>query len=342
MQMNSSQGSLSIYLSEIGRYKLLDAETEKELARKYRKTGDRAIAQKLVVSNLRFVVKVASEYRTYGLRPADLIQEGNLGLMKAVEKFDPRRGIRLISYAVWWIRAYIQNYILRSWSLVKIGTTQVQRRLFFSLARAKREIERMDGPDGSTDRLEELARQLRAKPQEISEMEQRMSGRDLSLDTPVDDDGPPRLDLVPGVERPADDVVAEAQISKLLMNRVADSMARLDSRERYIIEHRVLDEQPVTFKDLGEHFGVSRERARQLELRAKEKLRGLLEKSFRGVATAEALQEFDRSAYSLPLAPGSLEVANNEPGGSLANPEQHLPQPEWGPPAPRPSATSTY
>ena len=126
MQSISSQGSLSIYLSEIGRYPLLDAEQEKQLARKYHKTGDRAIAQKLVTSNLRFVVKVASEYRTYGLRPADLIQEGNMGLMKAVEKFDPRRGIRLISYAVWWIRAYIQNHILRSWSLVKIGTTQVQ------------------------------------------------------------------------------------------------------------------------------------------------------------------------------------------------------------------------
>ena len=296
MQNISSQGSLSIYLSEIGRYPLLDAEQEKQLARKYRKTADRTIAQKLVTSNLRFVVKVASEYRTYGLRPADLIQEGNLGLMKAVEKFDPRRGIRLISYAVWWIRAYIQNYILRSWSLVKIGTTQVQRRLFFSLARAKREIERLDGPDGSQDRIEELARQLRAKPQEISEMEQRMSGRDLSLDTPVEDDGPPRMDLVPGSEQPADEKVADAQISKLLVDRVADSMARLDSRERYIIERRVLDEQPVTFKDLGEHFGVSRERARQLELRAKEKLRGILEKSLGTLDGDEAIEYFAKAA----------------------------------------------
>src|SRR5580658_2009791 len=161
--VSSSQGSLSIYLSQIGRYRLLDPEQEKRLACEYRKTGDRAIAQQLVTCNLRFVVKVASEYRTYGLRHADLIQEGNLGLMKAVEKFDPRRGIRLISYAVWWIRAYIQNYILRSWSLVKLGTTQVQRRLFFSLARAKREIERLEGPSGSQERIEELARQLRAK-----------------------------------------------------------------------------------------------------------------------------------------------------------------------------------
>jgi len=294
--VSSQNNSLSIYLAEIGRYPLLDAEEEKRLARKYRKTGDRSIAQKLVTSNLRFVVKVASEYRTYGLRPADLIQEGNLGLMKAVEKFDPRRGIRLISYAVWWIRAYIQNYILRSWSLVKLGTTQVQRRLFFSLARAKREIERMDGPDSSQERIDELAKQLRAKPQEIAEMEQRMSGRDMSLDTPVEDDGPPRLDLVPGAEQPADDLVAEAQISKILVDRVAESMARLDARERYIIERRVLDERPVTFKDLGEHFGVSRERARQLELRAKEKLRGLLEKSLEESEMGEALEPFHRAA----------------------------------------------
>ncbi len=146
------------------------------------------------------------------------------------------------------------------------------------------------------ERTEELARQLRAKPQEISEMEQRMSGRDLSLDAPIDDDGPPRIDLVPGSEQPADETVANAQISKLLGAKVAESLARLDSRERYIIERRVLDEQPATFKDLGEHFGVSRERARQLELRAKEKLRGLLEKSMGGVGGAEVLEQFARAA----------------------------------------------
>jgi RNA polymerase sigma-32 factor len=197
MQIASSRNNFSIYLSEIGRYPLADAEQEQRLAREYRRTGNRQSAQQLVTSNLRFVVKVASEYHRYGLPPADLVQEGNLGLMKAVEKFDPGRGFRLISYAVWWIRAYIQNYILRSWSLVKLGTTQVQRRLFFSLARAKREIERLSGPDASQDRVEMLARELRATPQEIIEMEQRMSGRDLSLDMPIDEDGPPRLDLMP-------------------------------------------------------------------------------------------------------------------------------------------------
>jgi len=278
MQLASSRDSFSIYVSEIGRYPLVNAEQEQRLARQYRRTGDRQIAQQLVTSNLRFVVKVALEYRGYGLPPHDLVQEGNLGLMKAVEKFDPRRGFRLISYAVWWIRAYIQNYILRSWSLVKLGTTQVQRRLFFSLARAKREIERLSGPDASQDRIELLARELRATPQEIIEMEQRTSRRDLSLDTPIKDDGPPQLDLVPGSEQPADERVADAQISKLWADRIADSLARLDSRERYIIERRALNETPQTFQALADHFGISRERARQLELRAHEKLHGFLEK----------------------------------------------------------------
>ena len=297
MQLAASRAnSLSVYLSEIGRYPLLDVEKERALAAAYRKTGDRDAAQLLVTSNLRFVVKVASEYRTYGLRLGDLIQEGNMGLMKAVEKFDPTRGIRLISYGVWWIRAYIQNYILRSWSLVKIGTTQAQRRLFFSLARAKREIERLSGPSEATVRTEELARQLHVKPQEIMEMEQRMSGRDLSLDAPSDDDGPPRMDTVPGRELPADEKVAGEQMAGLVTTRVASAMARLDARERYIIEHRVLDEEPVTFKDLGEHFGISRERARQLELRAKDKLRSLLQESLSGLDLNETMETFARAA----------------------------------------------
>jgi len=278
MQITSSRNNFSIYVSEIARFPLVDAAQEQRLAHQYRRTGDRQIAQELVTSNLRFVVKVASEYRGYGLPLADLVQEGNLGLMRAVEKFDPGHGVRLISYAVWWIRAYIQDYILRSWSLVKIGTTQVQRRLFFSLARAKREMERLSGPDGPEDRIGELASQLHAKPQEIVEMEQRMSGRDLSLDVPVEDDGPIPLDVVPSSEQPADEKAAQAQSSKLLAAQVADAMARLDSRERFIIERRVLDERPMTFQGLGEHFGISRERARQLELRAKEKLHGLLGK----------------------------------------------------------------
>jgi RNA polymerase sigma-32 factor len=278
MQSASPRNSFSIYVRQIGRFPLLDAEEEGRLARKYRRTRDVRIAQKLVTSNLRFVVKVASEYRSFGLPPGDLVQVGNLGLMKAVEKFDPSRGVRLISYAVWWIRAYIREHMLRSWSLVRIGTTQVQRRLFFTLARAKRELERLSGSDGIEDRVGELARQLGVKPSEIAEMEQRMSCHDLSLDAPLEDGGPTPLELVPSLEQPADERVADTQISKLLTEQVAGAMDQLDSRERYIIERRIIDERPETFHNIGKHFGISRERARQLERRAKTKLQALLAK----------------------------------------------------------------
>src|SRR5262252_3921550 len=180
-------GSLSLYLTEINRYSLLKVEEEQKLARRFKK-GELQAGHRLVTANLRFVVKVAYEYRSYGIRMSDLIQEGNIGLMKAVQKFDPDKGIRLISYAVWWIRAYIQNYILKSWSLVKLGTTQAQRKLFFSLARTRRQLERMGGDPDAFD-AEKIARMLRVRPKEVEEMQQRMNGRDISLEAPLRDDG---------------------------------------------------------------------------------------------------------------------------------------------------------
>ncbi len=193
-------GSLSLYLSEINRYSLLKVEEEQKLARRFAK-GDFQAGHRLVTANLRFVVKVAYEYRSYGIRMSDLIQEGNIGLMKAVQKFDADKGIRLISYAVWWIRAYIQNYILKSWSLVKLGTTQAQRKLFFSLARTRRELEKYNATDSAIP-VEEIARRLRVKPTEVREMEQRMGGRDLSLDAPMGEDGSStHVDFVASVRR---------------------------------------------------------------------------------------------------------------------------------------------
>src|SRR5512145_2381641 len=186
--ISSTASSLEIYLSEINRFPLL-MEEEQRLARRFCADGDTRSAHRLVTANLRFVVKVAYEYRSYGFRMADLIQEGNIGLMKAVQKFDPDKGIRLISYAVWWIRAYIQNYILKSWSLVKLGTTQAQRKLFFSLARTRRELEKFGSTDTNLVNVEEIARRLHVKPGEVREMEQRMGGRDLSLDAPMGEDG---------------------------------------------------------------------------------------------------------------------------------------------------------
>jgi RNA polymerase sigma-32 factor len=273
---SASAGSLSTYLSEISRYSLLAVKEERRLARRF-KTGDFEAGHHLVTSNLRFVVKVAYEYRSYGIRMADLIQEGNIGLMKAVQKFDPNKEIRLISYAVWWIRAYIQNYILKSWSLVKLGTTQAQRKLFFSLARTKRELEKLNAGESQLVQVEEIARRLRVKPAEVREMEQRMGGRDLSLDAPVGDDGGnAHVDLVPSPSVSQDLELADKEEARIINSRVQVALCRLDPRERFIIERRVMNERPMTLKELGQHFGFSRERARQLEIRAKDKLKGEL------------------------------------------------------------------
>jgi RNA polymerase sigma-32 factor len=269
--------SLNLYLAEISKHPLLSAEQEQSLARAYVKKGDSRAAHLLVTSNLRFVVKVAHEYRSYGFKMSDLIQEGNIGLMKAVQKFDPEKGIRLISYAVWWIRAYIQNYILSSFSLVKVGTTQAQRKLFFSLARTKRELDKASaehGADSDGEDVAKIAKQLGVKPSEVEEMTQRMGSRDFSLDAPLGDEGGfAHVDLLADDGPAHDDELSAAQEATLLQGGVAAAVAQLDPRERYIIEQRVLRDHPITLKEIGEHFGISRERARQLELRAKSKLK---------------------------------------------------------------------
>jgi RNA polymerase sigma-32 factor len=269
----SSPDSLSTYLSEISQYPLLTQPQEQALARRFR-DGDLAAGHQLVTSNLRFAVKVSYEYRSYGIKMGDLIQEANIGLMKAVQKFDPDKGIRLISYAVWWIRAYIQNYILKNWSLVKLGTTQAQRKLFFALARTRRELERLGSGDGNIVDAEEIARKLNVKATEVREMEQRMGGRDLSLDAPIGEDGDStHMDFVESESVSAVDEVADRQEAQMTRERVRQAMLRLDPRERFIIEQRVMGDEEMTLSELGEHFGFSRERARQLEIRAKDKLK---------------------------------------------------------------------
>jgi RNA polymerase sigma-32 factor len=278
MQASSlnSPDSLSTYLSEISQYPLLTQPQEQALARRFR-AGDLAAGHQLVTSNLRFAVKVSYEYRSYGIRMGDLIQEANIGLMKAVQKFDPDKGIRLISYAVWWIRAYIQNYILKNWSLVKLGTTQAQRKLFFALARTRRELERLGNGDGNIVDAEEIARKLNVKATEVREMEQRMGGRDLSLDAPIGEDGDStHMDFVESEDVSAVDEVADRQEAQMTRERVRQAMLRLDPRERFIIEQRVMGDEEMTLSELGEHFGFSRERARQLEIRAKDKLKAAL------------------------------------------------------------------
>jgi RNA polymerase sigma-32 factor len=275
-EQSSTPGSLSMYLGEINQYPLVTQDEEQRLARRFLK-GDLRAGHTLVTSNLRFVVKVSYEYRSYGIKISDLIQEGNIGLMKAVQKFDPDKGIRLISYAVWWIRAYIQNYILKSWSLVKLGTTQAQRKLFFALARTRRELEKYGGAEGRAADAEQIARRLNVKAGEVREMEQRMGGRDLSLDAPMGEDGGnTHVDFVVSGAIGQDDEFADKEEAGIINERVKFALGRLDPRERFIIEQRVMNERPMTLKELGEHFGFSRERARQLEIRAKDKLKGEL------------------------------------------------------------------
>jgi RNA polymerase sigma-32 factor len=271
-----ASSTLDQYLREINRVSLLTVEEERRLARAFRDQGDKRAGHRLVEANLRFVVKVAFEYRSYGLRMADLIQEGNIGLMKAVQKFDPDKEIRLISYAVWWIRAYIQNHILKSWSLVKIGTTQAQRKLFFSLARTRHEIERLS-PGAGLDKegidVNLVAKKLRVRASDVVEMQQRMEGRDLSLDAPVADGTSTHLEFTPGESEPQDEELARVEEDALVHRRVTEAMGRLDPRERHIVAARVMGDGKETLRDLGQHFGFSRERARQLEIRALEKLR---------------------------------------------------------------------
>jgi RNA polymerase sigma-32 factor len=262
--------ALDTYLAEIRRIPLLSVEEEQRLARRFR-DGDGRAGHQLVTANLRFVVKVAFEYRAYGLRMPDVIQEGNIGLMRAVQKFDPDKQIRLISYAVWWIRAYIQNHILRSWSLVKLGTTQAQRKLFFSLSRTRRELERATGEPGE---LGEIARSLSVKPSEVEEMMLRLDRRDQSLDLPCGDEGGATTGDRLVTDGPsASEALAAAEQQQRLGAGVQTALQRLDPRERFIIEQRIMAEDPMSLRELGDHFGFSRERARQLELRATEKLR---------------------------------------------------------------------
>jgi RNA polymerase sigma-32 factor len=266
--VSSSSGSLERYIAEIHRYPILTLAEEQALARTCRAA--------LVTANLRFVVKIAYEYRSYGFRLADLVQEGNIGLMRAVQKFDPDRGIRLISYASWWVRAYIQNHILRWHSLVKLGTTQAQRRLFFSLNRTKRELDKTSvehGVDSDGEDSSKIALKLKVKAGEVDEMTMRLSARDLSLDAqPPDGDYSP-ADLLADEGPSQDHELSEAEEQLLVRSRIGAALARLDWRERYLIEQRLMSDDPPTLKEVGDHFGISRERTRQLEMRAKRKLK---------------------------------------------------------------------
>lgn len=270
----SKASELDRYIGEVNQYPVLDREEEQRLARRYRDEGDVAAAHTLVVSNLRFVVKIAHGYKGYGLKLLDLIQEGNIGLMHAVKKFDPDRGYRLISYAVWWIRAQIQSYIMRSWSLVKMGSGRVRRKLFFKLRSERSELEREAAGDGSDTRAA-LAERLGVDVGDVAEMELRLGARDFSLDAPLTDDEPgaSHLDMVEANIISAEEDVVQREEKDLLRKVISRGAEHLNEKEAYILEHRLLSEDPPTLAEIGEHFGVSRERIRQLENRVITKLR---------------------------------------------------------------------
>jgi RNA polymerase sigma-32 factor len=265
------KNSLESYLTQINQFPLLTQEEEFKLATRYRKDNDIEAAQKLITSNLRFVVKVAFEYKSYEVKLLDLIQEGNIGLMMAVKKFDPYKGYRFISYAIWWIRAYIQNFIIKTWSLVKIGTTQAQKKLFYKIGKVRKALE--SDPDNEK-KYDVLADDLDVAKEEIMEMEQRMSARDLSLDAPFDEDHElTPLDLLQDGSVNQEEALIVEQEKKILETEVLDAMRRLNEKEAFIIRNRIMAESPLTLQEIGDHLRLSRERVRQIESEALKKLK---------------------------------------------------------------------
>ncbi|HPK54777.1 MAG TPA: RNA polymerase sigma factor RpoH [Smithellaceae bacterium] len=270
MKLPVVTGTLDLYIAEINRFPLLTPEEEFKLAVRLKKNNDTSAAEKLIVSNLRFVVKIAHEYRNYGFKLADLIQEGNIGLIHAVKKFDPYKGYRLISYAVWWIRAYIQNYLIKSWSIVKIGTTQAQRKLFFKLSQAKKQLETLSKKNPE---FAEIADSLGVKGSEVAEMDLRMGSRDVSLHEVIGDDGDSsHIDFLAYEGDDQEVLLIKNEERNLVQRNIAGALANLNERESYIIKHRVMADNPETLQEIGDRYNITRERARQIEKQALKKV----------------------------------------------------------------------
>jgi RNA polymerase sigma-32 factor len=264
------------YMAEIQRYPLLTKEEEHSLALKYRESGDAQAAQTLVTANLRFVVKIAAEYAKFGAKLIDLIQEGNIGLMHAVKEFNPHKGTRLITYAVWWIRGFIQEYLMRQYSMVRIGTTQAQRKLFYQLQK-ERELLRQLGQEGS---VAQLSGRLGVSEKDVKTMSERLSGRDVSLNAPFsDEDSGTLLDVQasPSSETAADDSLALREQLSLLEDKIQEIRPSLSEKETLILDKRLLADEPLTLQEIGDQYGITREAVRQLEARLIQKLRATFE-----------------------------------------------------------------
>ena len=271
---------LSRYFREAWSFPVLEPQEEYMLARRWRQHDDVDAAHKLVTSHLRLVAKIAMNYRGYGLPVADLVSEGNIGLMKAVKKFEPERGFRLSTYAMWWVKAAITEYILRSWSVVKMGTTAAQKKLFFSLRKQKNRLRIMDFGDLNSDQAAELAAVMQVSEKEVVNMNRRLTALDVSLNAPLtqsEDESLQFQDLLVDEAPSPETQTAEREEGKLRRKFLKQALAKLPERERNILVERRLTDDPVTLKELGKVYGISRERVRQLEVRAFEKVKSLAE-----------------------------------------------------------------
>src|SRR5262245_41003824 len=276
---------LQRYLAEIRRFRVLSREEEHNLAVEYKEYDNVEAAYKLVTANLRLVVMIAREYQKSFRNLLDLIQEGNMGLMDAVKNFDPYRGVRFPSYAVWWIRAYMIRYIMNDWRMVKIGTTQAQRKLFFNLQKEKEKLE----AEGLAPGPKLLAQRLNVKEDEVVEMEQRLASRDLSVDMPMgNDEEATLLNFLPDQKESPEEQIAETQYQQLLREKMEQFAAALKDKELVIFRERLLNEEPLTLREIGEKYDISRERVRQIEERVKRKLKTFLSKEFKDLRSTTA------------------------------------------------------
>jgi RNA polymerase sigma-32 factor len=273
MPMITAEGGLSRYLEEIRRFPMLEPQEEYMLAKSWREHGDRDAAHKLVTSHLRLVAKIAMGYRGYGLPISEIVSEGNVGLMQAVKRFEPDKGFRLATYAMWWIKAAIQEYILRSWSLVKMGTTANQKKLFFNLRKAKSKINALGEGDLKPDQVAQIAKRLGVTEKDVIDMNRRLGG-DASLNASIRDDGDSGewQDWLADESAGQEEVLAESEEMDNRRSALDHALTVLNDRERRIFEARRLADDPVTLEELAEEFGVSRERVRQIEVRAFEKV----------------------------------------------------------------------
>jgi RNA polymerase sigma-32 factor len=293
----SLESSFALYIEEIRRFPMLEPQEEFMLAKRWREHEDRDAAHKLVTSHLRLVAKIAMSYRGYGLPISEVVSEGNVGLMQAVRRFEPERGFRLATYAIWWIKAAIQEYILRSWSLVKIGTTANQKKLFFNLRKAKSRISALEDGDMRPDQVEQIASRLGVTERDVVEMNRRLGG-DASLNAPIRDDGNSGewQDWLVDDSASQESRLAESEQSDNRHKALGEALTVLNDRERRIFTARQLTDEPSTLEDLADEFGVSRERIRQIEVRAFDKV----QKATRNAITAmEAADQADNSGVRL-------------------------------------------